>query len=317
MSSPRPSRVRRGARVGCSTRPDLCRSALCAGAPAGSSEAIVAHDLGPRRDEVRHEDLLGVGARVVLCDRSQLRVGAEDEVDLRAMQQVRWCLLGPTRVGWAPERLRAGPRDLAVLAALEEELGLPTGRERRAVRGVEGVVGGGGWVGWVVAALAEGAHETSASSRLTKKSLLSCSGVEVKTPTCERPVLASRTRIPPTSTAISGAVRPSMWARSSSSASGVAADARAAGPKKLRNPAAEKTPQRMVSARQVAAAQNVAASLRYMCALTVGEGLKDSEGRLSTRQSLHVQCSDATQRGFGSRDAPRPSARPSRRRGPE
>ena len=48
-----------------------------------------------------------------------------------------------------------------------------------------------------------GVHTVRMSRRLTKKSFVKWPGVSVKTPSCERPVLASSTRRPATSTAIS------------------------------------------------------------------------------------------------------------------
>src|SRR6185295_20327354 len=45
---------------------------------------VQVHDLDPRRDEVLHELLLGVVARVDLGERPQLGVRAEDQVDARA-----------------------------------------------------------------------------------------------------------------------------------------------------------------------------------------------------------------------------------------
>jgi hypothetical protein len=58
------------------------------------------------------------------------------------------------------------------------------------------------------------------SSRLAKKSGVRVPGRSVKTPCCAPPTLTSRTRMPPSSTVISGAVRRSMYERSSSSVSG-------------------------------------------------------------------------------------------------
>ena len=55
------------------------------------------------------------------------------------------------------------------------------------------------------------------SSRFTKKSLVSDSGRLVKTPSLDCPKFAFSTRIPPTSTVISGAVSVSRCARSTSS----------------------------------------------------------------------------------------------------
>ena len=57
------------------------------------------------------------------------------------------------------------------------------------------------------------------SSRFTKKSLVSASGRLVKTPCWDWPKLVFRTRMPPTSTVISGAVRVSNCALSTSSSS--------------------------------------------------------------------------------------------------
>ena len=63
-------------------------------------------------------------------------------------------------------------------------------------------------------------HSVPMSSRFTKKSLVSVSGRSVKTPCSDWPEFASRTRRPPTSTVISGAVSVSRLARSTSSSSG-------------------------------------------------------------------------------------------------
>ncbi len=57
------------------------------------------------------------------------------------------------------------------------------------------------------------------SSRFTKKSLVNVSGRSVKTPCFDWPTLAFRTRMPPTSTVISGAVSVSSCARSTSNSS--------------------------------------------------------------------------------------------------
>ena len=57
-------------------------------------------------------------------------------------------------------------------------------------------------------------HSVPMSSRLTKKSLVSVPGASVNTPTVDSPALAPRTRRPPTSTVISGAVRVSRYALS-------------------------------------------------------------------------------------------------------
>ena len=73
------------------------------------------------------------------------------------------------------------------------------------------------------------------SSRLTKKSLVNSSGRFVKTPRSDCPTFAFRTRRPPTSTVISGAVRVSNCARSTSSSS---AARRCPFPTWLRNPSA-------------------------------------------------------------------------------
>ena len=62
-------------------------------------------------------------------------------------------------------------------------------------------------------------HSVPMSSRLTKKSLVSASGRLVKTPCFVRPKLVFRTRRPPTSTVISGAVSVSNCALSTSNAS--------------------------------------------------------------------------------------------------
>src|SRR5579862_776171 len=59
-------------------------------------------------------------------------------------------------------------------------------------------------------------HSVPMSSRFTKKSLVSVSGCLVKTPSPDRPTLAFSTRIPPSSTVISGTLSVSRWARSSS-----------------------------------------------------------------------------------------------------
>ncbi len=66
---------------------------------------------------------------------------------------------------------------------------------------------------------AVGFHAVPMSSRFTKKSLVSVSGRSVKTPCWDCPKLAFRTRMPPTSTVISGAVSVSSCARSTSSSS--------------------------------------------------------------------------------------------------
>src|SRR5690606_37671952 len=62
-----------------------------------------------------------------------------------------------------------------------------------------------------------GFHCVSLSSRLTKKSFVRVPTFSVRTPSEEPSQLAPRTRRPPTSTVISGAVRVSRLARSSSS----------------------------------------------------------------------------------------------------
>ena len=62
-------------------------------------------------------------------------------------------------------------------------------------------------------------HSVFMSSRFTKKSLVNVSGRLVKTPSSDCPTFAFRTRMPPTSTVISGAVSVSMCARSTSSSS--------------------------------------------------------------------------------------------------
>src|ERR1035441_8271027 len=51
---------------------------------SGEVETVEVHDLDPRRDEVVHELLPRVIARVDLCERAQLGVRAEDEVDATA-----------------------------------------------------------------------------------------------------------------------------------------------------------------------------------------------------------------------------------------
>jgi len=50
---------------------------------SGKVEAIKVHHLGPRRHEVLHKLLLGVGRSIDLCKRPQLGVRAEDEVHSR------------------------------------------------------------------------------------------------------------------------------------------------------------------------------------------------------------------------------------------
>jgi hypothetical protein len=59
------------------------------------------------------------------------------------------------------------------------------------------------------------------SVRLTKKSLVSAPSRSVKTPCFVPPWLVPSTRMPPTSTVISGAVRPISWVRSSIISSGL------------------------------------------------------------------------------------------------
>src|SRR5499427_5730799 len=49
--------------------------------PSGQVEAVEVHDLVPRGNEVAHELLLRVVARVDLRDRPELGVGAEDQVE--------------------------------------------------------------------------------------------------------------------------------------------------------------------------------------------------------------------------------------------
>ena len=63
-------------------------------------------------------------------------------------------------------------------------------------------------------------HSVLMSSRFTKKSVVKVSGRLVKTPTSDLPTFVPSARIPPSSTVISGAVRHSWWARSSSSSAG-------------------------------------------------------------------------------------------------
>jgi hypothetical protein len=58
------------------------------------------------------------------------------------------------------------------------------------------------------------------SSRFTKKSLLSVPGWSVNTPCSDCPAFAFRTRMPPTKIVISGTVRVSMFARSTSISAG-------------------------------------------------------------------------------------------------
>ena len=62
-------------------------------------------------------------------------------------------------------------------------------------------------------------HSVLMSSRLVKKSLVSASGLFVKTPCRVCPKLVFSTRMPPTSTVISGAVRVSSCALSTSNSS--------------------------------------------------------------------------------------------------
>src|SRR5450830_231144 len=62
-------------------------------------------------------------------------------------------------------------------------------------------------------------HSMPMSSKFRKKSLLRTPGRDVSTPCCAGPALAPRTRKPPTSTVISGAVKVNNWALSISSAS--------------------------------------------------------------------------------------------------
>ena len=128
---------------------------------------VEVHDLDPGGDEVAHELLLRVVARVDLGERPQLGVRAEDEVDPAA-----------------------GPLDLAggAVAALERLRVLGRRLSTSVPR----------------------------SSRLTKKSLVSVPGRSVRTPERRPPVFAPSTRRPPTSTVISGALRVSRFARSTS-----------------------------------------------------------------------------------------------------
>src|SRR5205823_10340774 len=63
-------------------------------------------------------------------------------------------------------------------------------------------------------------HSVPMSSRFTKKSLVNVPGRLVKTPCLDCPELAFMARMPPTRTVISGAVKFSMNARSTSSVSG-------------------------------------------------------------------------------------------------
>src|ERR1700730_16542947 len=51
---------------------------------SGEVEAIQVHHLGPRRNEVVHELLLRVRARIDLRESAQLRVRTEDQVDTGA-----------------------------------------------------------------------------------------------------------------------------------------------------------------------------------------------------------------------------------------
>src|SRR6266508_6130802 len=51
------------------------------GSPSGTVESVEVHDLVPGGDEVAHELLLRVVCCVDLGEGSELRVGAEDEVD--------------------------------------------------------------------------------------------------------------------------------------------------------------------------------------------------------------------------------------------
>ena len=69
---------------------------------------------------------------------------------------------------------------------------------------------------------AEGAlHSVFMSSRFTKKSLVNVPGRSVNTPCSDCPVFAFKTRMPPRSAVISGAVSVSMQARSTSRSSGL------------------------------------------------------------------------------------------------
>jgi hypothetical protein len=63
-------------------------------------------------------------------------------------------------------------------------------------------------------------HWVDMSSRFTKKSLLSVPGRSVNTPCRDPPALAPSARMPPTSTVISGTVRVSRFARSTSMSAG-------------------------------------------------------------------------------------------------
>ena len=80
-----------------------------------------------------------------------------------------------------------------------------------------------------------GTHSVSMSSRFTKKSLVNVPGRLVSTPTLDCGVFALRARRPPTSTVISGALRVSRKARSTSRYS---AGTSCPSPRKLRNPSA-------------------------------------------------------------------------------
>mmetsp|Transcript_16306 Transcript_16306/g.51030 ORF Transcript_16306/g.51030 Transcript_16306/m.51030 type:complete len:297 (+) Transcript_16306:214-1104(+) len=76
------------------------------------------------------------------------------------------------------------------------------------------------------------------SRMLVKKSVVSVPGLSVRMPTVDPPAFAPSARMPPTNTVISGAVRPSSCARSSSNSSADWPFAPAPSPIKLRNPSA-------------------------------------------------------------------------------
>ena len=76
--------------------PGRCR---CGARRSGAVEAVEVHDLVPRGDEVVHELLAGVVARVDLGERAQLGVRAEHEVDRGGgpPRPRRWRGRGPRR----------------------------------------------------------------------------------------------------------------------------------------------------------------------------------------------------------------------------
>lgn len=51
---------------------------------SGEVETIGVHDLVPRRNEVMHELLLGVGTTVAFGQSPELGIGAEDQIDTGA-----------------------------------------------------------------------------------------------------------------------------------------------------------------------------------------------------------------------------------------